>query len=217
MSSVRFKVKGEYVIGSLRIPTDYGAVNVATVGGSKADALMRAATIAKRISEDPVMSAIMPPQAHAAIAASKALSVAAKEGPGALKKLWRRMKGPGKKRLAEALAEEARKSQVSGTRYQTSYRGVKLTNRGAWQEWQDPYHDAEDGYENAEAYDEDYSDIELGRRKRRRKGKGRRRRERERERERYEDDAIDEESEAEAQAPIDEPPVDEPPPDNEGA
>lgn len=208
MTKFRFRLKGGYVIGSLRIPTECGAVNVQAVGGTKAEALMRAATIAQRISEDPVMAALMPPQARTAIVASKALANAARQGAPALKRLWKKIKGPGKKRLAEALAREAVKEDVSGIRYQTSHSGVRHTNRGAWMEWQDPYHDADDDYDDAEGYDDDYSDIELsGRRKRRRKKK---RRDRESDKRTSADD-----SEApydEPQAPYDEPapPVDDP-------
>lgn len=159
MTRFRFKLKGGYVIGALEIPTDIGSLTIATVGGSKADALMRAGTIAQRIADDPVMSALIPPQAHTAIAAAKALSVAAKKGPKALKGLWGKLKGAGKKRLAEALH-----SEVSGS--------VKQPNRGAWQRYQDPYADDEDGYDDdAESYDEDggLDEYELGRRKRKRK------------------------------------------------
>lgn len=154
MTKFRFRLKGGYVIGSLRIPTECGAVNVQAVGGTKAEALMRAATIAQRIAEDPVMRALMPPQARAAIVAAKVLSVAARQGPAHLRRLWRHMKGPGKKRLAAALVEEAQKAEVSGIRYQTSYGGVKHTNRGAWQEWQDPEHEY-DG-DDADEYEDDY-------------------------------------------------------------
>ena len=209
MTRFRFKVKGGWVVGSLRIPTDIGAVNVQAVGGSKAEALMRAATVAQRISEDPVMRALMPPQAQAAIVAAKALSVAAKHGAPQLKKLWKRLKGPGKKRLAAVLAEEADKSDVSGTRYQTSYRGVRMTNRGAWMEWQDPEHD------NPEAdYEDDYGVS--GRRKRKRKKRGERggaASMMSRRREKREADDADAPLD-EPQAPVDEPqqqaPVDEP-------
>jgi hypothetical protein len=211
MTRFRFKLKGGYVIGSLSIPTACGAVNVQAVGGSKAQALMRAATIAQRISDDPVMRAMMPPQAQAAILAAKALSVAARAGAPQLKRLWRKLKGPGKRRLAAALVEEAEKPDVGETRYQTSYKGVRHTNRGAWQEWQDPYHDADDDDDDAEGYEADYSDVELsGRRRRRRKRKERK----ERKERKYEDpDApVDEPKDA---APVDEQPqqpTDEQPP-----
>lgn len=190
MTTFRFKLKGGYVIGLLTIPTEVGAVQVATLGGTKADALMRAATIAQRISEDPVMAALMPPQAAAAINAAKALSAAARKGPKTLKRLWGKIRGPGKKRLAEALAKEAAETSGMGAMYWGQRSDVKQPNRGSWQEWLD--YDHEDEYD-AEPYDDEY-DYELGRRKRkRRKRKGGARRERGR------DDApIDE-----PQAPVD--------------
>jgi hypothetical protein len=194
MTRFRFKVKGGYVIGALDIPTDVGSVCVAAVGGSKAEALMRAATIAQRISEDPVMAALMPPQATAAIAAAKALSVAAKRGPAALKSLWSRIKGPGKQRLAAALHEEA--TQESG--YFGKRSSVRQPNRGAWQSWQDPYYgDEHDDDDDAESYDADaYPDIDL-------EGVGRRRRRSKRSYRPREADERD--SEPDPDAPIDEP------------
>jgi hypothetical protein len=170
MTRFRFKLKGGYVIGALEIPTDIGSLTIATVGGSKADALMRAGTIAQRIADDPVMSALIPPQAHTAIAAAKALSVAAKRGPKAIKSLWGKLKGAGKKRLAEALTKEV------GAKYFGKEYRFEQPNRGAWQRYQDPYDDDADGYDDdAESYDEagGFDAYELGRRKKRRKGKGR--------------------------------------------
>ena len=170
MPKIKFKSRAGYVVGLLTLPTDVGAVQVATLGGTKADALMRAATIAQRISEDPVMAALMPPQAQAAIAAAKALSAAARKGPRALKGLWGKIKGPGKRRLAEALAKEQAAKTTVGALYWGQESKVKQPNRGSWEGWLDPYHeDPEDGY----AYDDDDDDddeyIELGRRKRRKK------------------------------------------------
>ncbi len=162
MTRFRFKVKGSYVIGMLTIPTEVGAVQVATLGGTKADALMRAATIAQRIADDPVMAALMPPQAQAAISAAKALSAAARQGPKSLKKLWGKIRGPGKKRLAEALAREG---QQVGAMYFGQSTHVRQPNRGAWQEYLDPdYGDDEAAAEDGSYEDDDY---ELGAGKRR--------------------------------------------------
>lgn len=170
MTTFRFKLKGGYVIGLLTLPTEVGAVQVATLAGSKADALMRAATIAQRISEDPVMAALLPPQAAAAISAAKALSAAARQGPKSLKRLWGKIRGPGKKRLAEALAREAAETSGVGAMYFGHRTSVKQPNRGAWQEWLDYEH--EDINPDDDPYDDE--DYELGRRKRR-KRKGRKR------------------------------------------
>lgn len=175
MTSFRFRLKGGYVIGAISFPTDVGNVTVGSVGGSKAEALMRAATIAQRIAEDPVLSALLPPQAANAIKAAKALSVAAKRGPKALRGLWGKLKGAGKKRLAAALHAE-----VGAYGYERS--GVQQPNRGAWMRALDPYYDDEDGYDDdAEGFDDEGSDEEsdngfdlsdIGRRKRRRKRRG---------------------------------------------
>lgn len=174
MTTFRFKLKGGYVIGLLTLPTEVGAVQVATLAGSKADALMRAATIAQRISEDPVMAALLPPQAAAAISAAKALSAAARQGPKSLKRLWGKIRGPGKKRLAEALAKEAAETSGVGAIYFGQRSSVKQPNRGAWQEWLDYEHEDVDA-----EYDDD-TDYELGRRRRKRRRKGKRARERSR-------------------------------------
>lgn len=100
-------------VGSLTIPTEVGSLSVAVVGDSRADALGKAALIAERIATDPVMSALMPPQALAAIKAAKGLAAAAKRGTRVLRSFWGRIHGPGKKRLAEALHEEAAKEEAS--------------------------------------------------------------------------------------------------------
>lgn len=171
MTRFRFKVQGGYVIGMLTLPTDVGAVHVHTLAGTKADALMRAATIAQRISEDPVMAALMPPQATAAISAAKALSVAARQGPKSLKRLWGRIKGPGKKRLAEALAREAAVSGV-GAMYFGERSQVRQPNRGAWQEWLDPDLDhPDDAYEDGYYADDDYALGAPRKRKRKRRAR----------------------------------------------
>lgn len=91
----------------VRMPSVPGRVTAYSVGDSKADALARAALVAERITSDPVMQALMPPQALEAIRAAKGLAVAAKRGPRVLRALWGRIHGPGKKRLAQALHAEA--------------------------------------------------------------------------------------------------------------
>lgn len=170
MTQFRFKVHGEYVIGALDLPTDVGSLSVRAVGDSKADALVRAAAIADRIAQDPVMSALLPPQATAAIAASKALGVAAKRGLPHLKKVWRSLRGEGKKRLAAVLATEAHKLDEEARTGE-----IRYPNRGAWQTWQDPYADVDPSYDDAEGYDEDYSDVDLGWRPFRKKKKKKKR------------------------------------------
>ncbi len=59
------------------------------------------------------MKALMPPQATAAIAAAKGLAAAAKRGLPTLRHFWSKIHGPGKKRLAEALAKDAPSDEAS--------------------------------------------------------------------------------------------------------
>jgi hypothetical protein len=91
----------------VRMPSVPGLVTAYSIGDSKADALAKAALVAERITSDPVMSALMPPQALEAIKAAKGLAAAAARGPHVLRSLWGRIHGPGKKRLAQALHDEA--------------------------------------------------------------------------------------------------------------
>lgn len=86
-----------------------GAASITTTGKAKtkAGALAQAGTLAERVLKDPVISAIMPPQAVAAVKVARRLGKAAKMGRGVLKRLWGRTKGPGKARLVKALAAEA--------------------------------------------------------------------------------------------------------------
>jgi hypothetical protein len=114
MSKVKFHDrKGRCVaVMSVPLPSIDGCATVAGVGDDKADALSRAASVAHRIMEDPVMSALIPPQARAAIVAARGLAAAAQRGPRVLKSFWRRIKGPGKKRLAKALLDEAQTADV---------------------------------------------------------------------------------------------------------
>jgi hypothetical protein len=107
---VRFKPadNGNACIGSIELPTVIpGKVVAAAVGDDKADALKKAAVIAERIASDPVMQALLPPQALPAIRAARALATAAQAGSAPLRSLWARLRGPGKRRLAKALHTEA--------------------------------------------------------------------------------------------------------------
>lgn len=103
----RFRTVNGACVGSLSFPTQVGALNVSAVGDDRADALAKAALIAERIVNDPVMRALMPPQAAAAIKAAKGLAAAAKRGTRTLRGFWRRLRGPGKRRLAAVLHKEA--------------------------------------------------------------------------------------------------------------
>lgn len=115
MASVKFYDRNDHCIAVIRVelPGIAGQATVAGLGDSRADALARAASVAHRIMEDPVMRALMPPQAKAAIVAARGLAAAAKRGLPVLKGFWRRLKGPGKKRLARALVEEVARRRVA--------------------------------------------------------------------------------------------------------
>lgn len=104
----RFKETPSGCVGAIDMPSAApGRVSVVASGNSKAEALARAALIAERIASDPVMSALLPPGALPAIKAAKVLASAANRGPHALRSLMRRIRGPGKLRLAEVLHVEA--------------------------------------------------------------------------------------------------------------
>jgi hypothetical protein len=105
----RFRDRTNYTVGELSfdMPGAPGKLVLAAVGEDKADALMKAAAMADRIASDPVISALLPPQAKLAILAAKKLGAAAQAGAPILKALWRSIKGPGKKRLATVLVREA--------------------------------------------------------------------------------------------------------------
>lgn len=68
---------------------------------SKAAALMSASAKADRLLDDPILQAIMPPQAAIAVKAIKVLSKGA--AAGKLREVASKFSGPGVKRLASAL------------------------------------------------------------------------------------------------------------------
>ena len=103
----RFRNVNGACVGSLSIPMQVGSLSVSAVGDDRADALAKAALVAERIVNDPVMRALMPPQAAAAIKAAKGLAAAAKRGTRTLRRVWGMLRGPGKRRLAAVLHKEA--------------------------------------------------------------------------------------------------------------
>lgn len=92
---------------SITVPTTHGTISVGAIGSSHGGALHNAALLAERIAQDPVMSELLPPGALPAIEAAKRLGAAAKAGLPALRALWGTLHGPGKQRLARALAAGA--------------------------------------------------------------------------------------------------------------
>lgn len=107
----RFRTVNGATVGSLSFPTVAGGISVHAVGDDRADALAKAALVAERIVNDPVMRALMPPQAAAAIKAAKGLAAAAKRGTKTLRRVWGMLRGPGKRRLAAVLHKEAERHE----------------------------------------------------------------------------------------------------------
>lgn len=98
--------KGGYE-GELVLPFDPGAlpgggaVSVKARGADKALALGKAAVLAKQFTENPVLAAIMPPQAALAVKAVSALSKSA--AAGRLAETAGKFAGPAMKRLGKVL------------------------------------------------------------------------------------------------------------------
>lgn len=91
-------------VGEIGVPRDDDDEFVVRgEGPDGAAALMQAANLADTLLQDPLLAAVIPPQATVAIAATRHLAEAAQVGGGILSRLWRSIKGPGKKRLAKAL------------------------------------------------------------------------------------------------------------------
>jgi len=113
------RYRGGYV-GEIDMPASDGAsparVVATALGGSKVEAIGKAALLAERIANDPVLAAIMPPQVTAAITAVKGLAGAAKQGSHVLKSFWHSLHGPGKKRLAKALHVEVKRKESNDHR-----------------------------------------------------------------------------------------------------
>ena len=79
-------------------------VTVRALGDSTVNATQRATALAKAIAGNPIMAALMPPQAVMAIKVGSRLATIAKSGgKPALKAAVKALKGPGAKRLARAL------------------------------------------------------------------------------------------------------------------
>lgn len=99
---------GDGCVGSIEIPTALpGRVVAQAKGADKADALLKASVLAQRIASDPLVNALLPASALANIRAARMLARAAQAGPAPLRRLWSRLRGPGKRRLAAALHHEA--------------------------------------------------------------------------------------------------------------
>ncbi len=94
-------------VAHIEVPTYAGALRVTGVGDFWSDALGAAVKVAARITDDPVIAAIMPPQATIAIEAIRKIAAASAKGPDALKAKLDEFNGPGKTRLLKVLHTEA--------------------------------------------------------------------------------------------------------------
>lgn len=99
-------VKGGWV-GVVELPLHPGAVNgggrvvAMAKGGDKATALGKAAVVAKQITDNPIVAALMPPQAALAVKAISALSKSA--AAGKLAEAASKFTGPAMSRLSKVL------------------------------------------------------------------------------------------------------------------
>lgn len=104
----RYNVRrvGDAWCAALDIPIDGAMTRVEMLGWNPVEAMRRAARVARLIVDDPIVQALLPPQAQVAIKAAQVLSKAAKEGR--LDEAIARFRGPGVKRLLRALAAAER-------------------------------------------------------------------------------------------------------------
>ena len=93
----KWKRVGGTWVGTVTIPFPGRTVAISTTGRKRVDALLAAATAAKAIASNPLLSAVLPPGTPLAIEAITRIA----KSPTA--KTLRRFAGPGAKRLASAL------------------------------------------------------------------------------------------------------------------
>lgn len=102
-------------VGEIGVPRDDDDedVLIRAEAPDGATALTQAANLADTLLQDPLLSAVVPPQAKLAIAATRHLAEAAQVGGGLLRSLWKSIKGPGKRRLAKALMRTTQNVRLS--------------------------------------------------------------------------------------------------------
>lgn len=128
--------RGGYV-GCVEVETGAfpGKLMSVAKGITKAQALRRAASLAERVAQDPVMRAIMPEAALSAIQTAKTLAAAAQEGPRTLAAYLDGVHTPEAARLASVLAKEtARKAtrEVMPEEDDEEYEATDEGEVGAW-------------------------------------------------------------------------------------
>ena len=104
------------MVGAICLPLEgCGTLTIAALGDDRADALGKAALLAERVVDDPILRSLMPPSAQAAVDTARDLAVASKRGRGPLRAVFASLRGPGARRLAMALArEQAKRSAATG-------------------------------------------------------------------------------------------------------
>jgi hypothetical protein len=112
---MRYRIKpyGRRYVASIDVPFhgSVASVGAVAVGDSKADAIGKAAQLAERIASDPIISALIPPQAKAAIQVAKGLAAASRRGFRSLKRAWGFL-SPKSKHLAKELAVEVKEGTI---------------------------------------------------------------------------------------------------------
>lgn len=111
-TKISVRRRGRGCVGAVEVPMgDGSAMRLVATGDTKAEALARATTMASHIFSDPVVQAIIPPQARMAVQSAKVLAAAGGAGIRKLRGLWGRLRGANKRKLALALARDVVKAQ----------------------------------------------------------------------------------------------------------
>lgn len=120
---IRYRKHNRGVLGSIEIPTTAPGAIVATAHGADiADALARAAAIAARIADDPVMAVLMPGETLDRLDDVRDLARAAQDGPEALREAWADIPpSRSKQALCAVLHKEANARRVEGGAWIPSY------------------------------------------------------------------------------------------------
>jgi hypothetical protein len=110
---IRISKRDGLYIGSLGFDVENapGRIVATGVAATKAAAVSKAASIAERIVSDPVIRALVPPQAMASIKVAKGLAAAARHGLPTLRRAWGFL-SPKSKALAAHLASDVQKGVI---------------------------------------------------------------------------------------------------------
>lgn len=104
MAKIAWKIqpiRGGYCATIIAPDGDGGALAVSQVAKSKTSAILKAAGLAAKIAENPIMSTLLPPGTAKAIKIAGKLAAAVKLGKGA--KFLKKLTGKGAKRLIKKL------------------------------------------------------------------------------------------------------------------